>query len=931
MNRVSSTLILISLIASCFSNVAGSQTIPDAEDSLRIEVAGQIKTALDLLDVSSADVIDSAQAILDSALNTVLDNFDTYDTLLVKAYTTLSRCMHAKYDYDSSTQLALEALRISEKIPDINQLLLSYAYEMLIECCLQTHDLVRCEQYCDQRFEILDNLSQPLTSLEGQEMMDALNDRARLLVLQNKTDAAIADLEYGLTFITDDMEKGPRLRVDLNGNIAWFLARQGKLAESEERLLEVLEMAKLAYHPKHPTVLLIIHMLGSFALARGDYNRADSLMDIELAMSDEIHSKSHPMRSSIFQQKSNILLAQGKPREALDFALQAIAIVKEATGDYPTDRLTGNLQNAGTVAMAAGNWELADDMFNELLSHRHSFLNTVFGYASEKEKLNYLGIYPSIISSILSGAIDPSGERLQKTAFNMILRGKGMAIDAIAAEQAAAICSSDPFLDSLIEERRSICSEISGLFLSSREYAEDLPQKLQQLYEKKDAVEKKLSLNCSGMHLDSDGAISVGEVASKIRDRSALCEFIRFTNRDIARPYDSHRRSEQIYMAMILTPDTNITAVNLGNARVLDSLITQYHDLMSEALHTYLTGEDNELYQQYIEISNQLYRRMILPLMPSLAGIDKVNIAPDGMINLLPFETLTRDGKRFLIDDYQFVYLTSGRDLLRNRPDLSGRDAFVIADPDFMTDPSGPPLPTASGSSSMFASRGNAATPECLASMFSPLPMTKQEGMWVSKLLNQTGRYDVTLLDSSQACEGALKRISNPPDILHIATHGYFCEQAQNINSSNPLLRSGLILAGANRTIGEMSKDTNGSEDGILTAMEVSGLDLVGTDLVVLSACQTGIGDVRNGEGVFGLRRAFQHAGAKSVVMSMFAIPDESASELMERFYENWLSGQSKASALHNASLEILNERRQNDKSINPLFWGGFILVGDPD
>jgi CHAT domain-containing protein len=105
----------------------------------------------------------------------------------------------------------------------------------------------------------------------------------------------------------------------------------------------------------------------------------------------------------------------------------------------------------------------------------------------------------------------------------------------------------------------------------------------------------------------------------------------------------------------------------------------------------------------------------------------------------------------------------------------------------------------------------------------------------------------------------------------------------------------------------------------------------VGTDLVVLSACQTGIGDVRNGEGVFGLRRAFQHAGAKSVVMSMFAVPDESASELMEHFYENWLSGQSKASALHNASLEILNERRQNGNSINPLFWGGFILVGDPE
>jgi len=301
------------------------------------------------------------------------------------------------------------------------------------------------------------------------------------------------------------------------------------------------------------------------------------------------------------------------------------------------------------------------------------------------------------------------------------------------------------------------------------------------------------------------------------------------------------------------------------------------------------------------------------------------------MLNLLPFETLTGDGERFLIEDHQFVYITSGRDLLKDRVAVDSREAYVLADPDYMVDPETLPALATSESAPMFAHRGNTAAPECLGSMFSPLPMTQQEGRSVAELLDQTGGYDIIYLESGQAREGVLKNLSEPPEILHIATHGYFCEQAENSYLSNPLLRSGLVLAGANRTIGEMNEGTNGGEDGILTAMEVSGLNLIGTDLVVLSACQTGIGDVQNGEGVFGLRRAFQHAGAKSVVMSMFAVPDESTSDLMKLFYENWLSGQSKSSAMRNASLSILNERRATDRSTHPLFWGGFILVGDPD
>jgi CHAT domain-containing protein len=181
-----------------------------------------------------------------------------------------------------------------------------------------------------------------------------------------------------------------------------------------------------------------------------------------------------------------------------------------------------------------------------------------------------------------------------------------------------------------------------------------------------------------------------------------------------------------------------------------------------------------------------------------------------------------------------------------------------------------------------------------------------------------------------------IKTAETSPRVLHLATHGYYCDKASfsGRTSENPLLYSGLALAGANRFIAEDDEDeesSTGLEDGIMTSLEASGLNLMGTELVVLSACQSGVGSVRNGEGVFGLRRAFQLAGAHTVLMSMFDVPDKATSMLMERFYTNWLSESTKAAALREASLSMLRERREEKGAAHPLFWGGFILVGDPN
>ena len=141
------------------------------------------------------------------------------------------------------------------------------------------------------------------------------------------------------------------------------------------------------------------------------------------------------------------------------------------------------------------------------------------------------------------------------------------------------------------------------------------------------------------------------------------------------------------------------------------------------------------------------------------------------------------------------------------------------------------------------------------------------------------------------------------------------------------MLRSGLFFAGADRVLGG-EKPSKDLDDGILTAYEATGLNLQGTELVVLSACETGLGKIENGEGVFGLGRAFQEAGAQSVLMSLWAVPDRETQELMTLFYTKWLAGEDKQQALHDAQQELRAEVKARYGEDKPFYWGGFVLVG---
>jgi CHAT domain-containing protein len=191
--------------------------------------------------------------------------------------------------------------------------------------------------------------------------------------------------------------------------------------------------------------------------------------------------------------------------------------------------------------------------------------------------------------------------------------------------------------------------------------------------------------------------------------------------------------------------------------------------------------------------------------------------------------------------------------------------------------------------------------------------------------------------------ELALKRVveeASSPRVVHLATHGFFLSDQQVVTDrlglgekqssglEDPMLRSGLYFSGADRTLaGKLPAE--GLDNGVLTAMEAGSLNLRGTELVVLSACNTGQGDMKDGEGVFGLRRALQEAGAQAVLMSLWSVPDQETQDLMKRFYAKWLGGMEMHEALKQAQLEMREQvRRSHDGNDLPYYWGAFVLVG---
>lgn len=674
--------------------------------------------------------------------------------------------------------------------------------------------------------------------------------------------------------------------------------------------------------------------------AQGKADLREKMLYQALPILEETLGSKHVLVAELLLKIAEFEIAQGRYDKAVLYAERTAQLGRDLgglsswpSGDFWTLPLAQALRGSGDIKNSLA-------VYRESVTSKQDFVKGIFSFVSEESKMKYLKRNPLINHAIYALAVETQSTEAKEVALQMLLAGKAVIIDALASERQTAYCSGNEKIVSMLSDHSDICREIAEFTTSGgRGYAASaVGAKFDSLNAAKRRLESEISGQCAEFaEAFAIKHFSVSDVSSVLPYESMLWEICTYWPNRLVNSKLEWQPPR--YLAFSLTPAGDIELFDLGERAIIDSLIDNLHEIMSRAPEEIMIYGEATAEARLHAVTDQLYKYIIAPLEHTVKQNRYIFISADGQLQLLPFELLTSGGN-YLTEKYEISYLSSGRDLLEHHKPANTTEnkAVIYAAPDYDSSPGTQIIDmfaTINQDGTQVLTRSPSDRTECLAVPFDPLPATKIEGEAVANLIPKNSNMTANLYSSTAASEQFIKSIQNPPQILHLATHGYFCPKAEYANISslaeNPLLYSGLALAGANRTItGEWDSDSS-SEDGILTALEASGLNLVGTDLVVLSACQSGVGEAINAEGIYGLRRAFHQAGAESIIMSLFDVPDEETMILMLRFYSNWLSGSSKTSALREAALSVLEERRKTHRSAHPLYWGGFILVGNPN
>lgn len=651
----------------------------------------------------------------------------------------------------------------------------------------------------------------------------------------------------------------------VQANLAECLRVKGQIPQATRLLQQAMKSMTKAYGPEHPKVATCHNNLGLLALAAGDLKTAEKELQHALVLRRKIFGDHHPMVLQSISNMIDLWILKGKVPRALDL-----------------------------VPALLDGWE------------RH--LPVAMATATEREQLQIAQSLLSEMNRVVALHIQHASKdpRANAMALRAVLILKGRVLDEMALNRQALRERASPEVAKLLERENQLRTRCATLVLQGPGAAGAQAYQAELL-----AVEQEMETNsaalaqASGEYRAHYASVTVQAVKARLPPNAALLEVV------VWRPAEVKRQGKadwgaQRYAVYLLRGDGTIHVMDLGPELELDASIKALHQALSDPE---VPGVD--------ALSKDLHARTLQRVEPWLANVDTLLVAPSMELNSIPWGVLKDESGRYLLDRMDVVYLGSGRDLLRMaEPRPMGQEPQVFANPDFGTE----------GGKNL-ALRGQSYL---RGVQFSPLPGTHQEATALKSVLQQ-----VKVMEGAAVTESQLKGVKMP-SILHVATHGFFLDLhgAPAVGTrglklvkedgatnppviENPLLRSGLALAGANRT-------QEGTEDGILTALEVGGMNLWGTQLVVLSACQSAVGSA-TAEGNMGLRRALVIAGAQTQVMSLWSVDDDATKELMVSFYKGLTQGMGRSQALRQAQQTMARSSTHG----HPFYWAAFIVSGD--
>ncbi len=761
----------------------------------------------------------------------------------------------------------------------------------------------------------------------------------------------------------------PEVAISLN-NLAILYRNRGNDVKAESLYLRALAIREKALRPEHPSVATSLNNLAVLYEARGDYANAEPLYQRALSIREKALGQEHALVGNSIYNLAFLYHEKGDYAKAEQLYERALNIREKALGAFHTN-VASSIKGLAVLYRDKGEYAKAEPLLQRALAikenalgiehpsivvflddlamlyaakgdfakavavqaransvgERNLALNLATG--SERQKLAYLALFTEQTHFTLSLHSQglPQDPQALDLAFTTLLRRKGRGLEAMADTISAMRRHATPEDHALFDQLAEARSQLALFMLkeSGTDKPETYQARLKSLDDKVEELESALSARRPDFRAQTQ-PVTLNAVQSAIPAGGALVEFAVYKPQD---PRNVKNKLPPRYLAYLLAAQGRPKWTDLGEAAPINRAITAWRQALRDPRRTDV--------KRLARVVDEKVMRPVLALAQSGSGeIRRLLIAPDGLLNLVPFAALVDRQGRYLVEAFSISYLMSGRDLLRSPVrGPNNQDTVIVADPDY------------GGSENAIASRSRdvglpAGLPQSNGSKsnvaqvyFPPLKGTAGEARALKTILPQA-----TVFTRGQATEYALKQLHSP-GILHVATHGFFLQDqeirlvgardlvldtAQTVGPSNqpienPLLRSGLALAGVNHRLGRADQ----GDDGVLTALEAAGLDLFGTKLVVLSACDTGVGEVKNGEGVFGLRRALSLAGSETQVMSLWPVSDLGARDLMIDYYKALERGAGRGDGLRRVQLEMLKGKGRR----HPFYWASFIQSGE--
>jgi len=843
-----------------------------------------------------------------------------------------------KGQYAEAETLLQRVLRIDEKASGVEPANIASALNNLAGLYTRQGRYAEAEPLYQRALGIYEKALGP----EHRDVAIALNNLAGLYVRQGRYSEAEALDQRALQI--REKALGPDhtdVATSLN-NLAALRVNLGKYAEAETLYLRALHIYEKALGPDHSDVASAVSNLAQLYFNQGRFDEAEPLYLRALRIDEKALGPEHTGVAVALNNLALFYDQQGNGAEAEPLYQRALHIDEKALGPEHPEVAT-DLNNLALLFDHQGKYAMAGPLFERAFDNIFQQFQYNFSYMTEQQRLGFLDtvaddfpVYFSFVHRFRQK--DP---HLIGSMYNLLLWEKGFIVGSVADMRRQIEASGDTEALKLLGQLAEKRTQIAAL-LNVEPPDRDLWRKqIDQLRSEADDIEKTLVARSSAFAEKRKlERTTWQQVRDALQPGEAAVEFARFDF------YDKKWTDTSYYVALVVTHKTRDQPeyILLGEGKQIegDATVRFQHSVQtrgfSEEPETKLPGAD-------------AYELIWKPLEKVLAGKKRIYLAPDGVLNQLPLGIISAPNGKLQMEAYDLRLLSSTRDILRSAPPHAALTALLLGDPVFDL-----------SEDQQLAAMQKLNQPQqeapLLAAAISPtdhshdivnsstlprLPGTGTEVRAIAELM-QERNWKTSVYTN----ELALKRVveqANSPGVIHLATHGFFLADQQITALQNktsrigpdeklpagledPMLRSGLYFAGANRTLAGKPAP-QGLDNGVLTAMEAGNLNLTGTELVVLSACNTGQGDVKNGEGVFGLRRALQEAGAQDVLMSLWSVPDKETLDLMKRFYSKWLSGVEIHAALRDAQLQMRKEvRMSHDGKDLPYYWGAFVLVG---